>query len=226
MLSPMIRVFALLAWLVAQMAAAPAQAGAWPREKGTGFLTGSTRIAGTSLNGPVAVYSASYLEYGLARDLTIGLDLGHGVSGRSKAIVFLRYPLKIAGPQHKLAIELGIGTIAGDPAVRPGLNYGRGFSTRRGLSGWLAVDGVAEYAPGTGRIDLKSDLTLGFNHGTRFKSIFQVQTGISRGDPSFVRLAPSLVLRTGPRTHVELGVTAGLVGDREFGLKLGFWRDF
>jgi hypothetical protein len=204
----------------------PARAGAWPREKGTGFFTGSSRIAGPSLGGPIAVYSASYLEYGLGRDLTLGLDLGHGVSGRSKAIMFLRYPIRMPGNGHHVAIELGVGTIAGEPALRPGLSYGRGFSTRRGGSGWMAADGFAEYTPRSGRVDLKADLTLGFNHGTRFKSIFQVQTGLSRGDPSFVRLAPSMVMRMGRNTHIELGVTAGLVGDRELGFKLGFWRDF
>ena len=212
---------ALLGWL-----AAPVSAGAWPREKGSGFVSSTSQIAASDPEGPYSVYSTVYLEYGLGHDLTVGLDIGHGVSGNSKGVLFLRRPLGEVFPGHLVAAELGIGRIAGQAVLRPGLSYGHGLSRRNGQGGWLSVESFAEFSLATGSVDFKADFTLGLNHGERFKSIFQLQTGVSEGDPAFARLAPSLVMRMGRAGHIELGLTVGLAGDDQFGLKLGFWRDF
>ena len=115
--------------------------------------------------------------------------------------------------------------IAGEASLRPGLSYGHGFAGKR-RSGWIALESFVEYRVSTGRTDFKTDLTIGFNHNDRFKTILQVQGGVSTGDPSFVRLAPSAIIRTGPKTHLEIGLTTGLRGDPETGFKFGFWREF
>jgi len=205
---------------------APVSAGAWAREKGHGFVSSTSRIAARDSDGPYSIYSTTYLELGLGHDLTLGLDIGHGVSGTSKAVLFMRHPLGELFPGHLFAAEIGVGRIAGEPVLRPGLSYGHGFTTKRGQGGWLAIENFAEFGFATQRVDFKADFTLGLNHGDRFKSIFQMQTGVSHGDPVFARFAPSLVMRMGRVTHVELGLTAGLVGDDQYGVKLGFWRDF
>ncbi|WP_137702965.1 hypothetical protein [Marimonas lutisalis] len=215
----------VLAFVLACLRAPAAQAGAWPREKGKVFLSASTRVAGTSLAGPYSIYSTTYLEYGLTDRLTVGLDVGHAISGQGKAVVFLRYPLALGKDPNRFAVELGLGTIAGEPAIRPGFSYGRGVSLGQS-SGWFNVDTFAEYRGTNRRIDLKSDITFGLDPPGPLKALVQLQTGISQGDPSFARLAPSLLYEFGSRSHIELGLTAGLIGDTQMGVKLGFWREF
>lgn len=198
----------VLASVLACLGAPATQAGAWPREKGKVFLSASTRVAGASLAGPYSIYSTTYLEYGL----TVGLDVGHAISGQGKAVVFLRYPLALGKGPNRFAVELGLGTIAGEPAIRPGFSYGRGVSLGQS-SGWFNVDTFAEYRGTSRRIDLKSDVTFGLDPPGPLKTLVQLQTGISQGDPSFARLAPSLLYELGSRSHIELGLTAGLIGD-------------
>lgn len=204
----------------------PAHSGAWPREKGTAFVSVTTNVSATSLAGPYAIYSTIYGEYGLGRDLTLGVDIGHGVSGRSKAILFIRRPVGELAPGHLIAAELGLGEIAGEMVIRPGLSYGHGLSFQNGKSGWLSIETLAELHIKSGRIDFKSDFTFGVTHSDRFKSILQLQTGLSHGDAAFARLAPSVVMKTGKNSHLEIGLTGGVIGDKSYGVKLGFWRDF
>ena len=204
----------------------PAVAGAWPREKGTGFVSAASRISAASWLGPYNIYSTTYLEYGLGNDLTAGFDIGHGISGTGKAVFFLRKSLPPTPGGHVFAGELGFGRIAGAFSIRPGLSYGKGLSLRGGRSGWLSVESTAEIRLDKKEIDFKTDFTLGLNHGERFKSILQLQTGLQHGDPGFIRAAPSFVVKAGKAAHIELGLTAGIVGDKSYGLKLGFWRHF
>ena len=215
----------LLTYLL--LAATQTFAGAWPREKGRGFLSSASQVEAEGLDGPYSLYSTAYLEYGLGHDLTLGFDVGHAVSGKSKAVLFLRRPLGELAPGHLFAAEFGIGRIAGEAVVRPGLSYGHGFTRRNGQSGWISIESFAEFHLVSGTVDYKADFTYGLNHGQRFKSILQLQTGVSHGDPAFARLAPSVVMRVGRATHIELGLTAEkITGDERFGVKFGFWREF
>ncbi|MDU8927156.1 hypothetical protein RXV86_07155 [Alisedimentitalea sp. MJ-SS2] len=204
----------------------PASAGAWPRDKRSGFVSVASRVSATSWAGPHNVYSTVYLEYGLGRNLTAGVDIGHGISGTGKAVFFLRKSLPPTPNGHIFAGELGLGLIAGEPAIRPGLSYGKDLSRRGGRTGWLSLETTAEIRLDSGQTDFKADVTLGLNHGDRFKSMLQVQTGIRHGDPGFVRAAPSVAIKVGKKTHLELGGTAGLIGDKSYGFKIGFWRSF
>lgn len=224
---PFRRPKAIAAVLLALACAAPqAKAGAWPREKGSGFLAAATRLSASDIAGPYGLYSTTYLEYGLGRKWTLGFDLGHGISGQTKAILFLRHPIREPEGGMIIAAELGLGTVAGEITLRPGLSMGRGLSFANGRSGWFALDSYAEFRLESGRTDLKADLTFGVNQSERLKTILQLQAGVSQGDPSFIRFEPSLVLRTGQSTHVELGLSAGFSGEDRYGLKLGLWRDF
>lgn len=221
---PVCRTAAAVVLMLACLAlATPAQAGAWPRGKGNVFLTFSHHATAGRLSGPVYNYTAFYMEYGLNETLTLGLDLGHGVSGEDKAIVFLRGPLWEPGRFGRLGWEMGLGRIAGANALRPGLSYGMDLP---GGAGWLALDILIEIPLDAPRLDRKADLTLGLNHSDRLRSIWQLQTGKSQGDPGFARIAPSLVWKLRDNTHVELGASAEMRSARAFGLKLGIWQEF
>lgn len=206
---------------------AMAQAGAWPRKAGDGFTTLAVRLGWpqdpgdwTSLE-PTQDYSTLYLEYGLTDRLTLGLDLGHSVSGAGKTVVFLQYPVRSADRGAQVSAQLGFGVISGDRVIRPGLSAGWGLKR-----GWVTVDGVAETYLDDGRTDLKLDMTWGRNLAHDRKLIVQLQTGQPDGRGPFARLAPSIVLPIRGRFKLETGVTWGLTGDTSMGLKLGLWTDF
>lgn len=205
-----------------------AHAGAWPRGEGNGFVM--VTLQGTVPQffgglGPVSTYSGAYLEYGLTDKITLGFDIGHSVSGNSKALFFASYPLGQPDSRHKFAVELGIGRAAGNAVVRPGLSYGRGFDGKLG-SGWVSANALFEHHLGRKRTDMKLDFTIGLNHKGGFKSIVQLQAGRQEGDPSFLRIAPSFALPMGKDTHFELGFSTELIGQTAYGLKIGVWRNF
>ncbi|MDQ2093490.1 hypothetical protein [Rhodalgimonas zhirmunskyi] len=203
-----------------------ATAGPWPREKGHGFLASATQVDAAAFEGPYGVYSTVYLEYGLGRNWTVGMDIGHGISGKHKLIAFLRHPVFQGESGLIAALEIGGGTVAGEPTIRPGFSLGKGLSFTNGRSGWLSLETYGELRLVSRRTDFKADATFGVTHSDRFKTIWQLQGGVSSGDPSFLRLAPSVVVRTGRQSHVELGASADIYGGDRLGLKIGLWRDF
>lgn len=232
----MTRLLALLLCLHA----GPVLAGAWPREAGTGFASLShwhAEAGGDS-------YTALFTEWGLTQRLTLGFDAGRSVSGETKTVLFLRAPL-MDWLGAKVATEIGFGEIAGQSVIRPGLSFGRGLEGRYG-SGWLAVDTVLEFEIETGDIDVKADITLGFNpspadgQASRWTMIVQVQTGLVavnegvmllretgiRPDPSFLRIVPSVTYRLRDGIDLELGLYHSLTGTDERGVKLGVWTRF
>ena len=109
--------------------------------------------------------------------------------------------------------------------IRPGLSIGRGFSWGD-VSGWLAVDSLAEIGTSNGQLDAKIDMTFGVTMPNDWKYLLQLQTGAPYGDPVFARLAPSVVIPIGPDRYVDIGGHLGLTGDNTYGLKLGVWQKF
>ncbi|MGP6086917.1 hypothetical protein [Antarctobacter jejuensis] len=219
---------AALLFVIICLAAPGAEAGAWPRQKGDGFASVSVRLGWPqdvrewiSLE-PTRDYSTLYVEYGLTDRLTLGLDLGHSVSGAGKTVAFLQYPLRRADTGPKVTGQLGFGVISGKEVVRPGVSLGWGLE-----KGWISVDSVAEAYLQTGHVDYKVDFTWGRNIGKNgHKLILQLQTGQPDARAPFARLAPSLVVPVRGRFKVETGVTIGLTGDKSVGLKLGLWTNF
>ncbi|SFD65463.1 hypothetical protein [Roseivivax sediminis] len=220
----------ILAWacMVALICAATgAAAGAWPRERGTWYASGAVHLSWpraietwTSTE-PTGRYDALYLEYGLTRKLTLGLDLGRAVSGEIKTIGFLQYPITPQDWPIKAAVQLGFGRIAGRQVVRPGLSLGRGWD-----GGWLAADALVEQPTDGARFDVKLDMTYGIKLPKERKLILQMQTGQQAGDPAFARFAPSVVFPLRGPLSLELGGTWGLTGDNSMGLKIGLWAEF
>ena len=203
-----------------------AYAGAWPQARGEGFASSAFRIATEPGSGFISQYSTIYLEYGLGKSLTMGLDIGHSVSGAHKVVAFARIPMRFSHPKTRVALELGLGRINGREVLRPGLSFGRGFSFSKSRSGWLSMDAQAEIDLATRKTDFKADFTFGINHIGGRKTMLQIQTGQPYGRQGFVRLAPSIAIPVGKKRHVEIGVTYGLKGDNQIGLKLGFWQKF
>lgn len=216
---------ALILLLVTGLGIEPLHAGAWPRGEGNHFFSSTLRVAASDPDGPFSTYTTFYYEYGLNDRITLGADIGRAVSGEIKAVAYARLPIFARSKRNKFALEFGIGSIAGAVVVRPGLSFGRGVSTRWG-HGWVAVESVAEIAVETAQVDLKADFTFGIDIRPKAKLILQLQTGAPHSDPYFARFAPSVVVRLAPKTLIEFGLTAGLVGDDQLGLKIGIWREF
>ncbi len=220
----MLRCLLLLCCLVAAPAAS---AGAWPRAAGEGFASVAERLAWPRdfLSGP-SNYTTFYLEYGLTDALTVGLDLGHSVSGARKSVAFAQVPL-IDHPVWKMTAQIGMGKINEVPVTRPGLSVGRAVRINDGW-GWLALDYVVEQSIYTASRDVKLDTTLGVPLPQDRRLILQVQAGKQYGDPRFARLAPSVVmpLRRLPGTYLEVGGTWGVLNEQSVGLLLGAWHEF
>ena len=218
---------ALLGLWVVLLSGPGAQAGAWPKQKGSAFVSMTSRfswpqdIEQLKLNPKGEGYHTFYMEYGLTDKITIGLDMGHSVSGASKTLGFARYPLRSKDKGPRISGALGFGKIGEETVIRPALHLGWGLK-----KGWFTIDTMAEYHFDSGNTDYKLDVTWGRNLKKDRKLILQVQTGQQAGDHGFVRFAPSYVMPTGRRLKVETGATWGLVGDSSMGIKLGLWTEF
>lgn len=215
-----------------------AQAGAWPRPKGETFLsfgqqlsTGATTLFGAATD--IRSWSSVYAEYGLTDRLTVGLDagLGQGQDERIEAVLaFARLPVWSPG-EHRVAVDFGLGTVAETDAVRQtrlrlGLAWGRGFAEGRWGGGWLGMESSAELREPAGEVAVKADFTAGWKPNDRWMVIGQVQTGYYPAAGGIVRLAPSVVRRLSARSHLQLGVTAEVVGERALGLSGAVWLSF
>lgn len=202
-----------------------AVAGAWPREVGKTFLASHVRlswpqdIATWTDPRPSQTYRTLYVEHGLTDALTLGLDIGRAVTGSDKTVIFLQLPL--VQTETKMTAQLGLGRIAGERIVRPGLSIGQGRER-----GWVTADVMAELSLGSGRRAYKADLTWGRNLSRDRKLILQMQLGMTGTDPAFARFAPSYVFPVNDHVKLELGAMVGLRNDESMGVKLGFWSSF
>lgn len=227
---------AILIFLALLVSAAEAAAGAWPRQKGETFLsfsqeltTGERTLLGMSQD--IRSYTAVYGEHGLTDRLTLGIDLatGAGEDDRLAAgLVFARLP--VWSPQaHLVAVELGFGTVYTESEgqqtrLRPGVAWGRGFASRWG-DGWLGLESSLELRQPSHDLLFKADFTAGIKPNPEWMLIGQVQSGVYP-DGGLVKLAPSIVRRLGPHSHLQLGLLAELDGGGAFGVRGAFWFSF
>lgn len=216
------------ALLAAAVGAGPASAGPWPYAAGEGFASAvwrGTPAAGTE-------YSALYLEYGLGRRWSVGVDAGRAIGGAAKTIAFVgrARPEEAAGP--RVGWQLGAGRIDGQSVVRPGLSIGHAFE-QGAYTGWVAADGLAEIgvtSDALGRVvletDVKLDVTLGLSHGGGRKTVLQLQAGQEEGDSPFRRLELRRVQPLHGGTSLMLGAYGDLSDGGAQGLVLGLWQRF
>ncbi len=209
------------------LAAQAAHAGAWPRERGTGFAATAVRlawpqdVAARDMSVPEQQYLTAYVEYGLTDRLTLGLDLGHAVAGGGKTVVFLRMPVHQPDSGMRVSAELGVGRVDGDTVLRPGIALGWGLP-----KGWLSIDTLAEIDVTSGDTDLKADITWGRNLARDRKLMLQLHLGAPSDEDVFARFEPSLVVPLRKRVKLEAGASWGLTGDDNVGVKFGLWTDF
>jgi hypothetical protein len=211
--------------LILLLSAAQAQAGAWPRAEGETFLSFAVESdLESGITDGSGGYATVYLERGLARDLTLGLDVGGHKTDLAKAIGFLRWPMGVGGGADVWAMEFGLGLADGAFALRPGLSYGRGLSLGR-TPAWLAVDSRALIFDDLDGV-LETDLTLGLKPRPDHMLIMQVQTSAPTERDTRASIAPSYVFEISPGRHLEIGMTAGIVAASEVKIKLGLWHSF
>lgn len=236
----MIRLLALFLGIAWALSPGAAQAGAWPREAGTGFASLSQWQGAATTDG----YTAVYMEYGLTRRLTLGIDAGRSVSGNSKTVLFLRMPvLRILG--GPVAAELGYGQIGGQRVLRPGLSWGRSFTWPR-WQGWVALDSRLELGLDRHKLDEKTDITLGLTprspdgQSADWTVMLQIQTGVVdireqlfllqtegiRPGASFLRIVPSVTYRLREGLQLEIGYFHALDETGARGVKLALWSHF
>ena len=160
-------------------------------------------------------WSSLYAEYGLTDRLTLGLDagLGQGQDERVEAaLVFARLPVWSPG-EHRVAVDLGLGTLAatGEGAPDPAPRRPRlGPRPRRGSVGWrLARDGeFTRVGDPAGEVAVKADFTAGWSPTTagwrspRCRPAIIPTPAASRG------WRRSVVRRTSARSHLQLGASA------------------
>ena len=197
---------------------ATAQAGAWLRDPGAGFLSWSIKIQD---HDSAKAYGTLYGEFGINPDLTVGLDLGTDDGGDHKALAFVVMPLSRS--RLRASFELGAGVTEDTPTVRPGLSVG-GEITLAGLGGWWSLDTRAAIRPDD--VELSVDATLGVMRADRTMLIAQVQQGGALAAPDTLRLTGSVVWETAPGRHFEVGLTTDLEEGEAFGFKIGVWRSF
>jgi hypothetical protein len=203
------------------LAAGPAQAGAWPRGKGKHFASAALRFhSGTGADWTKSL--TYYHEYGLSDQINIGVDFGGAISGFDKLIFFASVPLPAMFGVN-ISSELGVGVVAGEAVVRPGFSLGRGLSKP---SGWVTLEGAAEYFSQSDAVDWKLDSTFGLTLSDRAKTYVQLQTGHQHGDLPFARIAGSFAWQLKPRLTLDLGASTSLMNSERYRLKFGVWREF
>lgn len=197
-------------------------AGAWPRADGETFLSFSLDLDSEDIN---ESYASLYVEHGIGRGFTLGLDVGNDSQGMSKGIGFMRWSISGADSAGQIAVELGAGVVEDELAVRPGLSLGRGLSLGK-KSGWVSLESRVTISGDRFNTLLETDLTFGLNAGPRSKWMLQVQTGVPEASPAYVKLAPAIAFERKPGRHILLGVTAGVIEVDDIKFNLGIWHKF
>lgn len=206
---------------VALWGAPPARADAWLRPEGAWFMALSHETNASDAGS----YDTVLLEWGMSPGATLGLDVGLPSDGDATAVAYARLPLASAPDRPAIAAELGAGTKNdGQTFARIGLAIGGGRETGMG-EGWWSVDTRADLGFDNNS-SAQVDATAGLHLSDRGMVILQLQGGAGQGIDGYVNLAPSYSHKLGDSTHIELGLTTGLIGDRDTGLKLGSWLRF
>ncbi len=216
------RSFGVLSLAVSVLSASTADAGAWLREQGKGFIAGSVTAGGddTIVN--------AYAEYGWRPNTTVGLDVeSNSDATNGTAGVFVVRPLGPTDQTSRYSWNIGGGLdwspVAMDPFLKGGVSWGRGI-TLGTRSGWATVDASVKWSFGDAPTTTKIDSTLGLGLNERVQGMMQLFITFDGGDAS-VKLAPSLLYspKSGAFT-VQLGAEIPSTGDTTF--KIGLWRNF
>lgn len=202
-----------------------AHAGAWPREPAHHFAAVALRFSDRAVPGAPRQRLAIYYEYGLSERLTIGLDIGSSAAGLDKALFFAQIPIGRGNGPLRFSANIGIGTIAGRPALRPALSVGRGFSIGQ-RSGWAEMTTTAEIDLKSGTMGGKLDLTIGLSLTDKSKVYGQIFASDSQTGPPDIRVEGSFATRLRDGLMIDIGLSRGIAPINDTRLKIGLWRDF
>jgi len=245
-----------LGLLLLLLSAGMADAGAWPRGRGHGFLSLSyetmapqdylavaysgSDVPGVERQGFMSVYG----EIGVTDRLGLGIDAGReDRPGTGQAILFGTFSLLPADWRVKATLEMGAGQRAypADPKnsrpfkeLRPAgtetvLRPGLSLGTGFGTRwgpGWATVDARAEYRRHRAEQVAKIDLTLGLNTSARSLIFLQAQYADYPDAPANVRLVPTYVCRLGHGLALETALLWDVSGGRQGGLRMALWWEF
>lgn len=204
-------------------------AGAWPRGTGNIFVAASAEMTwpkGRAIELP-DIYGGTYLEYGLNARVTLGLDVGSTDitrPDRLKTITFARYTITPSNQLSQIAFDFGAGTFLGEPVVRLGVSYGKGF-TFSGRQSWVAVDAHSLQAINTQQFATSIDATFGVSM-KRGKLMGQVSAFQAFDRTQNASFTPSFAYDIGHGRHLEIGARIGLTGKPDPALKIGIWQEF
>ncbi|MCX7560377.1 hypothetical protein OS190_12430 [Sulfitobacter sp. F26204] len=218
-------VASLILW---QGLASVADAGAWLREKGDGFVSlsfGATQFSETT--------NAFYIEYGLSDKTTIGLD----VSAFTNALnvrngfgnLFLRRAIGPADQPDKWAYELGIGGVWGNemhrPTVKAGIAWGRGFKVNS-RAGWINLDAAYIHEPTLGEHITKFDAAVGMAFSDATTGLLEISVSAQKSE-TYGAFEPSLLIQPkDSKFRIKLGAQIPFSEQEKTALKMGIWNDF
>lgn len=203
----------------------PVQGGAWLRQEGGKFFSGSLgdRRAGQVRGSELDLY----FEYGWRSNATLGANLF--LDGRAKGhlLGFLRLPLPIAADGYSMAAEVALGAnysaSSFGPMARAGVSIGRGFPWGDGY-GWANLDLLAELTPGNSIVKL--DATLGQSSGARFRPMIKVGlSGMPGQVLSWYGSAHILTDTAGGNTLLA-GIERKSAGGMSNAFSVALWRNF
>lgn len=206
-------------------AAGFAEAGAWLREDGSGFVAASATLRANDPDAENGIYA----DCGLAPRLTVGIDLNDQAGQSGHALIFARLPLADPDGRSRLSAQLGLGAhhlnrqVA--PMVRASLLWGRGMGSDG--SGWFAIDATIEHRAGQGTPIWKIDSVLGLPGEGRVRSMLKLETAYKSGFGPSVTATPSLIFRDQRGRRWVTGFELRSAGwRRSAGLTLGLWQEF
>jgi hypothetical protein len=227
-----------LLWILLLCLPAMGTAGPWPRAEGATYVFAGHEDGGDGWTG-------LYLERGLPRDLTFGIDAGGRAMGalandprrpaEGRLRAFLRMPV-LSSPARRearaaawrpwlAAVEIGFGLdleTDGDAPLRSalGVTVGRALGTRLG-PGWTTLDLRA--TAGGGR-PVRTNLAGVVGVKPRDRLTAELGIFLEHEDGTSWAVAPTVQYEVGRFGGVRLGVSVKDGGERA--LRLGWAREF
>lgn len=205
------------------------QAGAWPRDAGTAFIS----IGGAQLfpdGGGEEQETTVYAELGLKKNYTLGVSASLNMQSSGEGHVFLRFPPLDRPNGALIAFEAGYGAKSVDGItfhqfVKVGAAWSKGV-TLRTKSGWASVETALFWDTDEGDNRLKLDATLGVSLSERFQLIGQAFGEATQYGESLT-FAPSVVFRqkTG-KTSYQLGIDSKHGQGAQTALRFSVWTEF
>lgn len=218
----------VLAFALSAAPSAPLSAGAWMRDKGTGFYSITTKLAAN-----LETTQSGYLEYGMTDHLTLGasidMTMQNGYVLRGTGHVFVRKPLEWTRGKGVWAYEMGLGARIDQtgqiPIAKTSLHFGRGIKLMS-KPGWVTVDTGIEWDLGAKDHVAKFDVTVGLNLSARSKAMVQLYSNFTQNETTLT-LAPSYIFTPkDKKISYVIGFEAQSDSSDNLGIKLGVWQTF